>query len=249
VPLASTSVTTAGMDGTTAGPSKVKAKRKKQLTGHVVCAAAVCGNREDCAEIFHSFPRARPLCRIDWKTQQKASEKKSAVPSMHLSTPYLTLDKKIKAGKCSQCGCNSGDLKRHVESVHLQLKRHQCTQCTYAVYSKSDLVRHTKRVHENIRNHECDRCDFSSALLRDLNQHAKMKVLKCTYCEYTAADWSIVSQHVKSVHFKSRLKCDKAALCHETLKQHKMKAHGETMRRLGITTGIGDGRISIKYVH
>jgi hypothetical protein len=73
VPVTSTS-TTARTGGTPAKPSKAMAKRKKQLSGHKVCAAAVCKNRKDSGETFHAFPKDKSMSD-KWVVASKRNDK------------------------------------------------------------------------------------------------------------------------------------------------------------------------------
>ena len=71
-----------------------------------------------------------------------------------------------KDHKCDSCGkafSVSGDLKKHINSVHYG---HKCDSCGKSFSQAAHLKTHIKLVHQNQRNHKCDSCgktyfDFS----------------------------------------------------------------------------------------
>ena len=81
---------------------------------------------------------------------------------------------------CDYSFSKSGNLQRHIESVHegkkisLDHKREKpnaCSHCSAAFYKKSDLRNHIDRVHEKKKPHKCSSCDYSAASKGDVNKH------------------------------------------------------------------------------
>ena len=53
---------------------------------------------------------------------------------------------------CEYCDASysqKGNLKTHVNMVHLDIRKYVCKDCKYASYSRSDLKRHRDSVHKN----------------------------------------------------------------------------------------------------
>ena len=72
--------------------------------------------------------------------------------------------------KCLQCGQSFTRLKRHVKTVHEQVRDFECQQCDKAYSMKDDLNKHIKRVH-NLKRHKCSVCQnvYSSKVkLKDI---------------------------------------------------------------------------------
>ena len=58
--------------------------------------------------------------------------------------------------KCNICDSNfsqKGNLKQHIDSIHIGIKRHKCNSCKFAASGKGELNRHINAVHEGKKNH------------------------------------------------------------------------------------------------
>merc|ERR1712038_1974086 len=77
----------------------------------------------------------------------------------------------MECGTCGKTFSNPSTLRKHIQTVHLQLGRINCQLCG-KVYSKPESLRmHIKHVHDKIRDHLCKYCDQAFFLRRDLRRH------------------------------------------------------------------------------
>ena len=87
-----------------------------------------------------------------------------------------------------ECGAQFNQkqgLKRHIDTIHLKLKPHKCTDCSSAFNQKKQLQYHMNGV------------------------HLKIKPFKCDECPSAFSSWSNRKNHVKWVHEKEKShKCD-----------------------------------------
>ena len=63
---------------------------------------------------------------------------------------------------------NKTSLKRHMDVVHLKLKKFKCNSCDFETNLKSDLNDHEKAVHLKIKYLKCDNCDFKCSLKKSM---------------------------------------------------------------------------------
>ena len=75
---------------------------------------------------------------------------------------------------CKDCGKQftyKGNLKDHVNSIHLGIK-HRCDQCDKEFTSLSNKTTHIKSVHNQIR-YPCNMCNYQAKQKSNLNSHKK----------------------------------------------------------------------------
>ena len=112
------------------------------------------------------------LCGKSYKTKGNLK--------VHCISEHSTPQEKAKyVVKCEYPDCNftglaRNQVKRHVEIVHLKVKKFECAHCQKGFYKKDSLEEHTNGVHLNIKNLECDVCDFATAYTSTLKEHKKV---------------------------------------------------------------------------
>ena len=68
----------------------------------------------------------------------------------------------IKKFDCTDCGyafSRKEQLDIHKSTAHLKVRDFVCKDCGSAFFRKSHLVLHTKMVHLKIKDHSCDQCE------------------------------------------------------------------------------------------
>ena len=65
-------------------------------------------------------------------------------------------------------------LARHVNSVHLNIRRHKCDECGMAFSQRYSLTEHKLRKHSHNRQHECDFCGKKFAIKSEMHRHRKL---------------------------------------------------------------------------
>lgn len=127
----------------------------------------------------------------------------------------------IKGTKeCPVCGKTVLDVKRHHETVHENVRNHQCESCPKKFYKKSGLERHILTVHQKQKNFVCDVCDRAfgekSLLLRHTRRHLATKTsFYCTICKKYVDE---IKGHYDSVHKDLPHKCEH---CHRRFLQRR----------------------------
>lgn len=69
------------------------------------------------------------------------------------------------------------NLKRHVESVHLHIKKYQCNQCSSNFSSKQSLKEHL-RIHSGAMPFKCTACEKSFRQASQLSLHRRVHILE-----------------------------------------------------------------------
>ena len=73
-------------------------------------------------------------------------------------------------------------LKKHIECVHENLKKHKCNNCKYASNDLGYLKRHIKSCLKKVkRDTKCEFCDKTFIFLSRLNEHIKDVHNRCEY--------------------------------------------------------------------
>ena len=60
---------------------------------------------------------------------------------------------------CKKTFSSKQNLKRHVKTVHDEVREHKCDICGITFVHKMDLEIHFKRIHKNIKAYKCDYCE------------------------------------------------------------------------------------------
>jgi len=137
---------------------------------------------------------------------------------------------------CSAQFTQKGNLTKHINTVHLNLKPFQCDECDYSCARGSDLKTHVDSVHKKIRFHcSFDGCDKSFSATSTLSKHLKLhegQVNLCDQCGKTFTTKAHLNVHKKQVHSDSRPfqctidGCDKAFKVKHNLTAHLKQVHG-----------------------
>ena len=108
---------------------------------------------------------------------------------------------------CEYCDYSTkNSLKKHVNSVHLNIKPVQCEVCDKKLRSNIQLKLHIRSVHQK----KTEQCDICFKYVRSLRQHKKCqhKKANCKYCDkqfdkYNAMDRNIKKEKYSNVHHVS----------------------------------------------
>ena len=76
------------------------------------------------------------------------------------------------------------NLKRHVESVHLHVKKYVCSICKLSFCSKQSLKEHL-RIHSGIQPFKCTACEKSFRQASQLSLHKRIHILEGRDSEFT----------------------------------------------------------------
>ena len=104
---------------------------------------------------------------------------------------------KITCPHCSKAYHDSQSLKKHIDAVHLKIKR-LCPLCGASVTA---LAVHMNSVHTGVKNFPCPECGKKFKSNYDLNRHRDTVHLgnkpPCPYCGKHLAN---IRQHIRVVH-------------------------------------------------
>ena len=123
--------------------------------------------------------------------------------------PNIEIDKETNqyynCELCPKVLSNLERLKRHVKSVHDQIKDHQCEQCDTSYSDSQSLRRHVRTKHENGNEANCDLCGKgfpeNYAMLRHKKTvHFKTRLVDCDLCSKTFSEPYTLKRHLKTVH-------------------------------------------------
>ena len=139
-----------------------------------------------------------------------------------------------KAEKCEQCESSfvtKGQLRVHVNAVHLLKKEAKCDLCNIELCTKKYLQIHLDSIHKGTTI-KCELCDETFSNKTNLNQHKKRKhdiktMHKCTFCDKSFAVSADKRKHEimtcrpnlnQTLHTCE--KCDKQFKYFDSLKTH-----------------------------
>ena len=132
--------------------------------------------------------------------------------------------------KCNDCGSSfigKGDLKRHINVIHLKLKHYECDQCNKSFTQESNLKVHINAIHLKLEPYECDQCKKSFAHKHYLQQHVNLvhvRLYECEQCKKSFSDKRRLEQHAKKVHMNCTV-CDFTSVFEKNLKIHLKTVH------------------------
>lgn len=104
--------------------------------------------------------------------------------------------------ECPTCGKIVQDVRRHHETVHLNIRNHQCDLCQKRFNKKSGLERHFLMVHEQQKNYICDLCGKAfgekSLLTKHKSRHNSIRTsFYCTVCKKYVGE---IKNHYETIH-------------------------------------------------
>ena len=145
--------------------------------------------------------------------------------------------KKYKCKECSYQFFEKRLLKRHIDTVHKNIRNHVCEECGNAYHTKFKLKQHINCFHNNIRNFKCHECDNAYptkyTMTRHMNSVHKMgeKMFKCDLCPYTTFVKVLLKPHIEGVHKKIKKhfceECEYGTYKKSALDYHMISAHGK----------------------
>merc|ERR1711981_500053 len=102
------------------------------------------------------------------------------------------------------------DLKRHVKTIHEEIKSHRCQICGVKFGQSGHLKVHVKTVHEGIKDYQCQMCDHKFSRSGHLKDHVKVvhegiKNHQCQICDQKFGQSGYLKRHVKRVHVHDRV--------------------------------------------
>ena len=122
--------------------------------------------------------------------------------------------------RCSFFSCTKLKfLKQHINLVHKDLKRFQCTICNYQTNAKTQLFSHINTNHIKIKSFKCEKCpyeatDKKSLYRHELCVHTNIKMFKCEYCNFSANQKCNLVLHVQAKHHNIKpYKCSMCDYC------------------------------------
>ena len=136
-----------------------------------------------------------------------------------MSRHVITCKKKGKRKELKECPeCEKefnfqSELKRHIEVVHLKVRKYKCDQCGKGFAQKCMLDDHINAVHLKKKEHQCQSCGYSFARLSQLTRHVSAVHLlekrhECPECGKSFARKDRLRSHVMAVHVTNLMKND-----------------------------------------
>ena len=148
----------------------------KQLLNNTICFCIILDSKADIGkENVMPKPRGRApnpnnKFKCEFENCQRSYQSSKAlrlhVKSVHEGVSY-------DCDQCDKSFAQKGDLKRHVEIVHMNMKNFKCDECDQSFGQKAHLESHISTVHRNEKNFKCDTCGKSFGLKQNLNKHIR----------------------------------------------------------------------------
>lgn len=138
------------------------------------------------------------------------------------------------ARQCQICGAkfnHVNSFRRHMQDIHLGIRKFKCEICPYTAKTTKRLASHTL-THTGTHPYSCDQCTFTcvqrTQLLSHMRTHSGEKPFRCTQCKYSAA-WNVqLKDHIKVHCMESAVLCQCCDILfknEKTLNMHLKKEH------------------------
>jgi uncharacterized C2H2 Zn-finger protein len=123
---------------------------------------------------------------------------------------------------CAECGASfkkTGNLTRHIQTVHLKKKPFACDQCPASFGYKTHLNRHVQTVHNKSNDFKCSDCNREFRTQQQLDRHVQQAhsgassagetgPIKCETCGHGFSQRSNLNRHIQSIHEGMRHMCN-----------------------------------------
>ncbi|XP_060570570.1 zinc finger protein 37-like [Ruditapes philippinarum] len=134
---------------------------------------------------------------------------------------------------CGVCLSTKSGLKKHIESIHMNVRNYQCSTCPYSAKCSQRLKEH-ELSHRSDHQFFCDKCTFTCVQKYQLKSHMRThtgeKPYKCSQCKFAAA-WNVqLKEHVKVHGMENTVACSHCDIVfrnQKALKMHEKKDHPE----------------------
>ena len=109
--------------------------------------------------------------------------------------------------ECKSLFVTKKGLKRHSNSIHLNLRPFNCSKCSLSFNRKHHLQYHMNSVHLKLKPHECGQCSAKFSRKEHLKKHINdvhlnLKPFKCSHCSTAFNRNSNMKSHFKRIHGK-----------------------------------------------
>lgn len=110
---------------------------------------------------------------------------------------------------CGKCYSTKFNLKRHIETIHLRIKKYQCKDCKKLFSSKQNLTEHMY-THSGARPFSCKICKkiFRQASQLSLHKRAHIYKMKPESLSDSVADLNSSERLLDSLNNKQKSKLD-----------------------------------------
>ena len=161
---------------------KIHIRNQHEATKSFVC--------QDCGKSFkvrHNMEEHRLLIHSTPEEREKVK-----IPCEYPDCDYKAMTKTF--------------MKRHVDRMHLKIRRHQCPHCAKPFEAKYSMDQHINGTHLGLKPLKCDTCDFCTAYTKVLSEHKKTahgtQRYECPYCNHVAKFRGNLRKHMNNVHHK-----------------------------------------------
>ena len=108
-------------------------------------------------------------------------------------------------GKCQKYFYDSRNLKLHIDTIHLKIKKYKCDECSKSFGRLNNLKCHVEIVHEKLKKFICNLCPRSFGHSGNLKNHIicvheKSKKFQCDQCSNAYAQRKNLKRHIQKVH-------------------------------------------------
>ena len=174
-----------------------------------------------CSKVFKT--------KKTWMFHMKAKHEHDSVFSQKLKEISASKSLKISCPLCDQT-FTSRNLKNHIRSDHeTHTLVEECDICHKKFSNISHLYRHIDSMHNEERRHECTLCDFTTKIKQNLRRHILVHSaefrFKCDICGHQSKRENDFKKHVcREKTFQCDI-CNKMCATAEGLKKHKKRNH------------------------
>lgn len=181
---------------------------------------------------LHIMQRHPEIIRENTEKKHVCSECDKKYSNETLLKAHMKTHSAVKVHACTSCDYSATTrvgLQRHVDRIHLKVRKFECSICGKLFVSQPDRKLHMLR-HYKIKPVQCDLCPMRFYSTRELRKHkfahSGQKPHRCDDCDVAFAYVESLRRHV-SAHLPHPVTCDrclKQFLCQKSLTKH-MRSH------------------------